>query len=310
MNTLGNKNLPLLELKEILASISGRIPLSIEVEIRQVMTLYEKNMTSSLVQFPCHQIAHIIDQYAVSLQANNDRNNFMLTMDGAIKLIQRYRNGLRGHMKENIRKLLNIYYETEHQFQHASFEKCVTTIQEHNKANSQLVVEAIFSHSQVKNKSVLVTMLLDHLQTKELGLVNEMADLLSELTLLNGGTDHSIVSLKARHLLLAACEPSYDIRYGQMESILLSGIDTYGYNYSPTKLRRLVMSESSIFDILHDFFYYVRDTICYTALEVYLRRAYASYEIISVRHITEYRKHLDIPVVYFEYVLPIAHRTR
>lgn len=62
MSSLRDPSLPLLELQEVIASISGRIPLSVEKKIRKLMTLYERNITSVLAQFPSQQIAGVIDR--------------------------------------------------------------------------------------------------------------------------------------------------------------------------------------------------------------------------------------------------------
>jgi len=54
MSSLRDPSLPLLELKEVIASISGRIPVSVEKKIRKLMAQYERNITSVLAQFPSH----------------------------------------------------------------------------------------------------------------------------------------------------------------------------------------------------------------------------------------------------------------
>lgn len=56
MKTLRDPSLPLLELQEIMTSISGRIPLSVEKSIRKVMAQYASNITSVLCRFPSQQV--------------------------------------------------------------------------------------------------------------------------------------------------------------------------------------------------------------------------------------------------------------
>lgn len=55
-----------------------------------------------------------------------------------------------------------------------------------------------------------------------------------------------------------------------MESIFLSAVDTYGHDFHPENLQKLIQSETSIFDILHDFFYHTNRAVCNAALEVSL----------------------------------------
>lgn len=56
MKTLRDPSLPLLELQEIMTSVAGRIPPSVEKDIRKVMAQYASNITSVLCQFPSQKV--------------------------------------------------------------------------------------------------------------------------------------------------------------------------------------------------------------------------------------------------------------
>lgn len=56
MRTLRDPSLPLLELQEIMTSVSGRIPTPVEKAVRRVMAQYASNITSVLCQFPSQQV--------------------------------------------------------------------------------------------------------------------------------------------------------------------------------------------------------------------------------------------------------------
>ena len=56
MTVLKDPSLPLLELQDVISSISGRIPSSVEKKIRKLMALYASNITSVLAQFPSQQV--------------------------------------------------------------------------------------------------------------------------------------------------------------------------------------------------------------------------------------------------------------
>lgn len=309
MSSLRDRNLPLLELQEVISSISGRIPLSVEKKIRKLMALYERNITSVLSQFPSQHIASVIDSHAATLQKRSDRDVFFLTTQGIVQLVQRYRNGIRGRMKTAVHELLRQYYAVECQFQYGHYDKCVTTLRDKHKDNMLAVVNTIFSHSQVSKKNLLVTSLIDHLKKKEPGLTEELAATLNELTSLNRA-EHSRVALKARQVLIAAHQPAYELRHNQMESIFLSAVDTYGHDFHPENLQRLILSETSIFDILHDFFYHTNSNVCNAALEVYIRRSYISYELTCLEHVDESLSGIDVPLVHFQFMLPTAHPNR
>nr|CAD7573681.1 unnamed protein product [Timema californicum] len=287
MASLRDPSLPLLELQEVIASMSGRIPISVEKKIRKLMSLYERNITSVLAQFPSQQIACVIDSHAANLQRRADRDVFFLTTQSIVQLVQRYRNGIRGRMKTAVYELLNQYYEVESQFQHVhpteirtsispssavelnttsalanytieagSYDKCVTGIRERNKDDMAAVTATIFSHAQV---------------------------------------------------LIAAHQPAYELRHNQMESIFLSAVDMYGHDFHPENLQKLIMSETSIFDILHDFFYHSNKAVCNASLEVYVRRAYISYELTCLQLMDMSG---EISLVQYQFLLPKSHPNR
>lgn len=56
MVTLRHPSLPLLELQDIMTSVSGRIPGPVEKAVRRVMAQYASNITSVLCQFPSQQV--------------------------------------------------------------------------------------------------------------------------------------------------------------------------------------------------------------------------------------------------------------
>lgn len=69
-------------------------------------------------------------------------------------------------------------------------------------------------------------------------------------------------------VLIAAHQPPYELRHNQMESIFLSAIDMYGHDFCPENLQKLIMSETSIFDVLQDFFFHSNSVVQRAALEV------------------------------------------
>uniref|UniRef100_T1JBH2 Uncharacterized protein n=1 Tax=Strigamia maritima TaxID=126957 RepID=T1JBH2_STRMM len=306
MRTLRDPNLPLLELQEIISSISGRIPVHVEKKIRKLMSLYASNITSVLAQFPSQQIASVIDSHAATLQKRTDRDVFFMTTQAIVQLVQRYRNGIRGRMKAVVQELLRQYLNVEIRFQQGHYDKCVSLLRETYKDDMATVVANIFSHSQVAKKNAIVIHLIDHLCGHEPGLTDELALILNDLTLLNK-VEHSKVALRARQVLIAAHQPAYELRHNQMESIFLSAIDMYGHDFCPENLQKLILSETSIYDVLHDFFNHTNPVVCRAALEVYVRRAYISYELTCVQHLV---LPPGLSVVQFQFLLPSSHPNR
>ncbi|XP_043240119.1 acetyl-CoA carboxylase-like isoform X2 [Amphibalanus amphitrite] len=307
MAALRDPSLPLLELQDIISSISGRVPPVVEKRIRQLLNQYSYNITSVLTQFPSQKIANVIDSHAATLQRRQDREDFFLTTQGVVQLVQRYRSGIRGRLKAVVQDLLRLYLQVESQFQVGSYDKCVHLLAEKHKDDMAVVVQTIFSHSMVVQKNQLVTLLLDYLVKADPQMPDELSGIMEELTTLSR-TENAKVSLRARQMLITAQQPAYELRHNQMESIFLSAVDSFGRGYQPENLQNLILSETSIFDILHDFFYHHKTAVRVSSLEVYVRRAYISYDLACVKHFElPTSAGFSICVVLFSFFLPTSH---
>uniref|UniRef100_A0A4W5MP34 acetyl-CoA carboxylase n=1 Tax=Hucho hucho TaxID=62062 RepID=A0A4W5MP34_9TELE len=306
MKTLRDPSLPLLELQELMTSVASRIPPSVEKAIRKVMAQYASNITSVLCQFPSQRIACILDSHAATLQRKADREVFFMNTQSIVQLVQRYRSGIRGYMKSVVLDLLKCYLQVEMQFQQAHYDKCVINLREQYKPDMTPVLESIFSHAQVSKKNVLVTILIDQLCGRDPTLADELMVILNELTQLNK-MENSKVALRARQVLIASHLPSYELRHNQVESIFLSAIDMYGHQFCPENLKKLILSETSIFDVLPNFFYHSNRVVCMAALEVYVRRGYIAYELNSLQH---HQLQDGTCAVDFQFMLPSSHPNR
>ncbi|AWP07055.1 putative acetyl-CoA carboxylase-like [Scophthalmus maximus] len=306
MKTLRDPSLPLLELQEIMTSVAGRIPPGVEKDIRKVIAQYASNITSVLCQFPSQKIANMLDSHAATLQRKPDREVFFMNTQSIVQLIQRYRSGIRGYMKSVVLDLLKRYLQVEMQFQEAHYDKCVINLREKHKPDMSPVLEYIFSHAQVSKKNILVTMLIDQHCGRDPTLADELMAILNELTQLSK-MENSKVALRARQVLIASHLPSYELRHNQVESIFLSAIDMYGHQFCPENLKKLILSETSIFDVLPNFFYHSNQVVCMAALEVYVRRAYIAYELNSIQH---HQLQEGTCAVDFQFMLPSSHPNR
>uniref|UniRef100_H0V3L2 acetyl-CoA carboxylase n=1 Tax=Cavia porcellus TaxID=10141 RepID=H0V3L2_CAVPO len=306
MTTLRDPSLPLLELQEIMTSVAGRIPVPVEKAVRRVMAQYASNITSVLCQFPSQQIASILDCHAATLQRKDDREVFFMNTQSIVQLVQRYRSGTRGYLKTVVLDLLRSYLQVEHHFQQAHFDKCVINLREEFKPDMSRVLDCIFSHAQVAKKNQLMIMLIDELCGPDPSLSEELTSILNALTQLSK-SEHCKVALRARQVLIASHLPSYELRHNQVESIFLSAIDMYGHQFCPENLKKLILSETTIFDVLPTFFYHANKIVCMASLEVYVRRGYIAYELNSLQH-------RELPdgtcVVEFQFMLPYSHPNR
>jgi hypothetical protein len=115
--------------------------------------------------------------------------------------------------------------------------------------------------------------LIDHLCGHEPGITDELSSILNALTILNKA-ENAKVALRARQVLISAHQPPFALRHNQMESIFLSAIDIYSHEFEPNVLNKLILSETSIFDVLHQFFYHSNVVVRRAALEVLTYKLY------------------------------------
>uniref|UniRef100_H2YM68 Uncharacterized protein n=1 Tax=Ciona savignyi TaxID=51511 RepID=H2YM68_CIOSA len=306
MTALKDPSLPLLELQEVMTNISGRLPAQVEKSIRREMSSYASNITSMMSQFPGSRIRRAVDSFAAKLTNKTEQDVFFVNTQPILQVINKYRNGIRGHMKTVVLGLILEYHRVELQFQHGSFDKSVVAIREKRKDNVRAVVDDILSHESVTKKNALIVELISCVSGRDHSLPQDVATVLEQLALLSK-QENSKVALKARQVLIAAHQPPYELRHNQLESIFLSSIGSYGTEFCPEHLKKLILSETTIFDVLPDFFYHANPVVRMAAFEVYVRRSYIAYELNSVQHheIGEGNCILE-----FQFMLPTTHPNR
>ncbi|ELU03368.1 hypothetical protein CAPTEDRAFT_150877 [Capitella teleta] len=309
MDCMRNPALPLYELIELFSSISGRIPQEVERGVRRCMSTYSSNITSVLCQFPSQAINNILDSFAASLVKRADKDVFYMTTEPITRLLNRYRGGVRGHMKACVVEFLREYYQTEQHFQENAYDKCVEKLRETYKDDISKVTKLIFAETQVQKRNQIVVELLDNIFGGDLHNIlgerkeDDLFVVLDELATLSKA-ENTRVALKTRQVMIASYQAAYEKRHNQVESIFLSAI---GHENCQENLKNLIESETTIYDVLPDFFYHSKILVRVAALEVYVRRAYTAYDLSCVQH-------FQLPkgscAVEFMFLLPNSHPNR
>ncbi len=114
-----------------------------------------------------------------------------------------------------------------------------------------------------------MTTLLDKLWASEPRLLKTLRQPLTALTDLVR-PQNATVLLKARTILIASDKPSYELRHNHIERMFLDAINKHEEMYGD--LQKMITDDSSIFDVLGDFFYHQEEAVRAAALEVYVRR--------------------------------------
>jgi len=305
LRLLHDSRLPLDDMRDVMASIAGRLPSELERLIVRALTSYEHNITSVIAQFPAQRILAEIDKLNARLN-DADKDIFEMTVCPVVEVCRKYRHGVRGMLKAQVNHLLAQYLSVEQHFQVGHYDKVVTQMQlsAGPRADMSEIVDRIFAHKQYRKRNYVVTCLLDELFQQEPRLMSELKPVLTELTNLVK-QENSSVCLKARTILIACEKPTFDIRYNNMEKMFLDG--TNKSEDSASSLQAMITDESAIFDVLCEFFYHLEEGVRQAALEVYIRRAFISYGVTCLQH---QRLPLGQACVHFQFLLPQSHPNR
>lgn len=282
-----DRRLPLLQMQDLLATLTGRIPAEVEDGIQKQLTIYERNLTSMLGRFPAHAIDSVIYDFLPTLSTQAEKDHVFKACSDIFVLTKAYSEGDKEYVLHIIETLLHDYLETEVIFSRFRNKgDAVAALLEKHGTEIHKVTQAMISNSMVTKKNALVrlviqTMVARRLVTRTEGTVPNLLKRLASLT----SSSNSSVALTARQTLIQLKLPSYERRRNNMESIFLEAMeDSFSGTYAPEKLEKLVNSQTAVFDVLSDFIYHDSETIQQAALEVYVRRAYVAYTLTSIDH--------------------------
>ncbi|KNC83894.1 hypothetical protein SARC_03882 [Sphaeroforma arctica JP610] len=306
---LSDANLPLLELQEIMAAIASRIPAHVSADINAQLTTYAYSVNSMFCSFPTQAIATVLDTYAASLKNKGERDDFFAAATPIFQLIQKYRNGVRGHQKTILTTLLAKYYDVESIFSTPGGQglgDILYALSERRKKDGEDtngLVDIVRSHSRTTQKNKVVLLLLSALIGDKSGHMGEDEKrIVEKLATLTHKTS-SPVAVRARQLLIQSTLPSFKRRCLDMEIFIQSAIEDQGQG-AGNSLQLLVDESVAVFDTITHFFRHHNREIQYAALEVYVRRSYRAYQIQNIKHDMVNEKYR---VVEWKFLLPQSH---
>ncbi|KAH6915859.1 acetyl CoA carboxylase [Coprinopsis sp. MPI-PUGE-AT-0042] len=289
ITALHDPELPYSEVNSTLSALAGRIPSKLEDTIRSAMEVARSKGDGH--EFPANRIKKVIDNYIQDSVLAQDRTLFRSKIESLIFAVEKYLNGLKGHETEVIAALLGRYEATEKLFG-GSIEARVLALREQHKDDLDKVVNAVLSHIKVQGKAKLIFAILDYIKISNLNVSNPEGSLykvLQGLAVLEAKSS-TAVSLKAREVLILGQMPSYEERLAQMETVLKNSVSRHYYGEpdaatrtpSAEVLKELSDSRYTVFDVLPAFFGHQDPMVRLAALEVYIRRAYKAYSLLSV----------------------------
>eukprot|EP00045_Choanoeca_perplexa_P018135 m.279161 g.279161 ORF g.279161 m.279161 type:complete len:2306 (+) comp17727_c0_seq1:161-7078(+) len=286
-NLCRDKQLPALQLKELVASLAGRLPQEVEDGLYQEVAIYEANFNSLMCKFPTTAIDAVIFDHLRMLKTAAEKDAFFAVCHDVFSLTKSYQEGERDHTRQLIRTLLMEYLTVEQAFEHSrSNDDAVSALANKYDQDYDMVINDVVAHAAVKRRNQVVIALLSSMVkskvvTRDEGPISKLLENLAKFT----SSANSRVALAARQILIQLHLPSFDRRRSNMEGIFKEAIeDGYSGTYDPRRLETLVHSDTAVFDVLCDFFYDSSESIVQAALEVYVRRAYVAYSLTSIDH--------------------------
>ncbi|KAH9921701.1 acetyl CoA carboxylase [Epithele typhae] len=289
LEVLHNPELPFSETSAILASLSGRMPAKLEDGVRAAIDLAKSK--GDAAEFPANRLNKLVIHYMEDNIRPQDRTMFRSQLATLISAIERYQGGLKAHETDVIASLLSRYEETEKLFG-GSIEARVLALREQHKDKLDQVASLVLSHIMAQRKGRLIIAILEHVKSSGLTVTDpnsRLYQILQGLAALEARSSTQ-VSLKAREVLISCQMPSYEERRSQMEAILKASTTNsyYGEAGSSARalsmevLRELIDSRYTVYDVLPTFWNQSDPEIIHAALEVYVRRAYKAYTLLSV----------------------------
>ncbi|KAJ6581428.1 acetyl-CoA carboxylase [Mycena capillaripes] len=289
IEVLHEPDLPYSEATAILASLSGRMPARLEESIRSAIDVAK--VKSPVTEFPAVRLKKVLEHYIQDNVLPQDRTMFRAQLAPVFDVLERFSGGLKGHEQETISNLLDRYGATEKLFG-GSIETRVLALRDQHKDDLDKVVGLVLSHIKAQSKAKLVLAILDYVKTSGLNVSNAESRLykvMQNLAALESKSS-TTVSLKAREVLILGQMPSYEERLVQMESILKAAVSNTHYGEqghgprmpSPEVLKELSDSRYTVYDVLPSFFHHEDALVTLAAFEVYIRRAYRVYTLLSI----------------------------
>ncbi|GAA5834604.1 hypothetical protein JCM3766R1_003613 [Sporobolomyces carnicolor] len=288
VTVLRDPELPYGEANAVLSTLSGRIPAKLETYLRQSIDTAH----AAGAEFPSARLRKAIDSTLEELrpaEATTVRN-FLVAFDD---VVTRYRAGLKQHEWYTIASVFAAYHLTERPFSGRD-DDVVLELRDTHRDKLDEVVKLVLSHYKAASKNSLVLALLELVKESDsLPLVEAtFSPVLKDLAELDSKATTK-VALKAREVLIHTQLPSLDERLVQLEQILKASVTQTAYGEAATSdrspkteiLKDVIDSRFTVFDVLPGFFQHPDQWVALAALDTYVRRAYRSYNVLSLEHV-------------------------
>lgn len=301
---LRDPTLPFLEMRDVLSSLSGRIPAKLNDKLLDILNEFNLAASPSRTpsrgsvpvlsrDFPVEDLRDCMEQF-MSGYSDSERLELNAVLAPVMNVLGLFSSGMKAHETSVLIDCIERYHEIERLFSSNSFEEVLLGIRDGCKQagdtpNFGKVITSARSFYNGENRVELILSILDQIRLTSTGAEMDISSYLpvvEKLTELNSASSAK-VSLKAREFLLFFQMPDYKERKKNVFEILKSAvrgdidIPTFAYD----NVLKLVTANYSILDVLPGFFYDARRGISAISMYTYILHTSQAYTINSVRHI-------------------------
>jgi acetyl-CoA carboxylase/biotin carboxylase 1 len=305
---LREKDLPRAELLQVLSALAGRIPSSLEQELRDIL---DSDWTVVNVGDKIKAFGTLLNKH-VSV---DDQNGYEAQVGPVREILADYGtdNHSKTHERNVISRLLDRYWMVESQFDREHNENDILDkIRLENKTDLEKVVAVAQARAKMSARNELMLNLLGQMRSDYDGESWKLAysPILKKLATLDSQPSVKI-AVRARELLIYTTLPTYGERLKEIETTLShamtpsAGKDAFALRsirdvLVPGDLRELISANYSILDVLTSSFFNDTNNLRIAAFYTYIMHTYVSaYEVASAQAET-----VDgIPILRWDFVL-------
>eukprot|EP01126_Amoeba_proteus_P032307 TRINITY_DN3153_c0_g1_i18.p1 TRINITY_DN3153_c0_g1~~TRINITY_DN3153_c0_g1_i18.p1 ORF type:complete len:1925 (+),score=392.40 TRINITY_DN3153_c0_g1_i18:882-6656(+) len=279
---LDDPELPLLEMREVLSTLHGRLPSSVEDSIHESLRGYEQRLGALFTTFPFNDIMKTIDNFDTSLQsAPIERATFQTRITPLLSVLSKYSGGYKKYARRVLSDLFTQYLSIETLFppNKTELQVLIELWERHDKD----VFAIAIAHRNHEIRTFFVLELLNWLASYPELTESEKKILVMIAELRSSNT--SSVALEAKKHLMRTAIPSLDARRANVENQLNTALqqnemDCY---QDADKLNKVLSYLTNYLDIVPSFFYHPRRDFRGAALEIYARMTYAEHTLHRIR---------------------------
>ncbi|KAJ3107045.1 acetyl-coenzyme-A carboxylase [Phlyctochytrium planicorne] len=279
---LKDPSLPHHELSEVLSSLAGRIPASLDAKIKAIIEV--ANQTDGTRLFPAQELIESTSAEVDGVADSALKEEMRSKLEPLMNVLVKFKLGAKSLEMLVYPRLMEQYLTVEEIFNGRRYEDVLFLLRDtHRGEEAEKVIDYVRAYSGSIRRSDLMFSLLDSISFDEEvnGVFQPLCARLAKLQ----SASTARISLKARELLMRINMPTYKERYEAIYNIINSAVDkTKPNSFNYGQMWGLITANYAILDVLPSFFYHESTGVRSLALYAYILHTYQAYTVTSVRH--------------------------